>query len=114
MRETWYTDSKGRKIAVQLPDGAPDSDAMLGIRIGPPSLESLDLPEAVEVRLHNQLYARGIHTYAEALRRRRDIQSALMAALRVDTEMVVQAYNSHSEPQIEPTPASVEPVPKGG
>ena len=92
MRETSYTDDEGRTWAVQLPDGAPESDAVLGLPLGPPSLESLGLPLDVEVRLHNQLFARRLFTRRDVKARRMDIFGALQAALRVDSTAIVMLY----------------------
>lgn len=75
-----------------LPEGAPDVDAPMGLRLGPPSLEALDLPEDVEVRLHNQLFARGLFTELDVKRRRLDIFGALQAALKVDVRRVAELY----------------------
>ena len=92
MRETSYTDSKGRHQAVSLPEGLPDSAASLGLPVGPPCLESLGLPQEVEVRLHNQLFARRIFTAREAQARRQDVFAALQASYKVDAQRIIQVY----------------------
>lgn len=90
-----WTDSEGRKTRVQIPQDAPDSDASKGIVVGPPSVESLSLPQDIGVRLHNQLYARQLFSMSDVRRRRRDVLGALMAALKVDAERIVQLYNDN-------------------
>lgn len=92
MRETHYIDHEGRYWCVLLPDDAPESDAPKGIPVGPPSLEALGLPAATEIRLHNQLYARGIFTERDARRRVQDLQAALSAAFRVDANIIADLY----------------------
>lgn len=99
MREASYQDGKGRYWAVLLPEGVPDSDANMGLPLGPPDISELDLPEEAAVRLHNELFARRIFTYSEATKRRQDIFSALQAAFKLDTSRVVDVY--YTEVQIE-------------
>lgn len=94
MRITSYEDSDGRMFLVQLPDGVPDSDASMGLPLGPPDLSVLNLPLETEVRLNNQLFHRRILTAKDARIRRQDIFAAWQAALRVDTDAVVQCYNA--------------------
>ena len=92
MKTLVYTDSKTRKTWVNLPDNAPDSHASKGIPIGPPSLSSLNLPVDIEVRLHNELFNRGILTAKDARRRQVEIFAALQSALRVDTTRIQNLY----------------------
>ena len=92
MRETKYVDPQGRYHAVLLPDGAPDSDASMGIPLGPPSLAALNLPESLEVLLHNQLYSRRIFTWQDAKKRRQDVVGALQGALKIDAERILELY----------------------
>jgi hypothetical protein len=80
---------------VQLPKDAPDSEASRGVVLGPPSVDSLSLPEDISVRLHNQLHARQLFSMSDVRRRRQDVLGALMAALKVDVERVVQLYNDN-------------------
>lgn len=75
-----------------LPDDADATDAPLGVPIGPPPLDDLGLPEDTAVRLHNELYARGVLTIDDARRHRADLVAALMAALRVDAETIYNIY----------------------
>jgi hypothetical protein len=105
MREMSYTDDEGRQWAVSLPDGVPESDAALGIPLGPPSLAPLGLPLDVEVRIHNQLFARRLFTPRDVKTRRMEIVGALQAALRVDIVAIAALY------QVE-EPAAVPAKPK--
>lgn len=80
-----------------LPEGVPDSDASMGMPLGPPSLESLGLPEEQEVRLHNQLFDRRLYTRQDAQRRRQDIMGALFAAFKVDAQRIVDLYGQEEK-----------------
>lgn len=97
MRQASYEDAKGRKWAVLLPDDATEADAPMGIPLGPPSLESLDLPEEVEVRLHNQLFERRLFTVADIKARRQDIFGALQATLKVDIARIAALYTEEGK-----------------
>lgn len=105
MRQTSYEDAQGRKWRVALPDQLPDSEASVGLHIGPPSLEPLGLPEEIEIRLHNQLFARGIITLADAQRKKRDIFGALQATFKVDIMRIFQLYK-----EVRPDDASQQKV----
>lgn len=94
MKQTQYTDEKGRCHAVMLPDGVPDEDAAKGLPLGPPSLESLGLPEELEIRLHNQLFSRHLFTAKDVRARRIDVLGSLMGAFKLDAEKIVQVYLS--------------------
>lgn len=91
-REIVYTDPYGRRFRVLIPAGAPDSEAEHGMILGPPILEDLGLPIEAEVRLHNQLEARGIIYRRDAERRPGEIVAALQAALKVDAQRVQALY----------------------
>lgn len=93
MKKVRYTDKDGRHTLVWLPDTAPDADARMGVPIGPPPLGALKLPKAIDVRLHNELFARGLFTREDVTRNRRDVISALMAALKVDAEAIIGCYS---------------------
>lgn len=99
-RRTSYTDAEGRRWAVDLPAGAPDGDAAMGLHVGPQPLHELGLPLATEVKLHNELFARGILTLSDAKQRRAELFAALQAAYAVDGERLIQLYaeasNGHS------------------
>ena len=76
-----------------LPDNAPDTDASLGMFVGPPPLTDLSLPDDVEVELHNQLFARRIFTVADVKARPMDVFAALQAALKVETNKIIELYS---------------------
>lgn len=117
MRQASYEDALGRKIAVLLPEGAPDVDAPMGLRLGPPSLESLDLPEEVEVRLHNQLFERRLFTQADVRARRQDIFGALQATFKVDIARIAALYTEEgkdgNKQRVEPKQKSKKRKTKG-
>lgn len=92
MRRVTSVDPQGRWTAVWLPDGAPDSDAPMGIPIGPPSLDSLGLPPEVQTRLHNELFVRGIYSVRDAISGRQNLVGALMSALKLDVERITDIY----------------------
>lgn len=92
MKDVKYIDSGGRIWWVKIPDNLPDSEARLGIPIGPPSLEGLGLPEEIEISLHNQLAARRIFTSRDIKTRRADVLAAIQGALKLDTEKILTLY----------------------
>lgn len=95
MREIDYTDERGRKYRVKLPDDADDSEAQYGILVGPQAVvDELGLPEPQATRLHNQLHARGIWTDKEARKRMTDIFGALQSAFQTDVTAVLNAYQT--------------------
>ncbi len=89
---TSYIDEEGRHHAVMLPDDVPDAEAAKGVPLGPPILSSLGLTKEQELRLHNQLFSRGLYGAKDVRARRVDVTAALMSALKVDTERIVQLY----------------------
>lgn len=86
-----YQDDEGRWWVVLVPPGHED-EASMGIPVGPPDLASLGLPEAVEVRLHNQLFNRGLLTARDLKGRGQEVFAALQAAYRVDQGAVTALY----------------------
>jgi len=77
---------------VELPEGAPDSDASKGVPVGPPSLKPLGLPLDIEVRLHNELFHRGLLTKNDAVRHKQDIGSALQSTLKLSIHDILNTY----------------------
>lgn len=75
-----------------LPPSALDLEAANGIPVGPPNLEDLNLPLEIEVKLNNELFARGILTAADAIKKRPEVVAALMAALKVDAGRIIDIY----------------------
>jgi len=92
MRRINYTTPDGRQWRVELPDEAEDSEVAQGVPVGPPDFTALGLPPELLGRLHEQLFRRGILTYAEALSRPHEIQAAWQAALRVDVTDIMRVY----------------------
>ena len=100
MKKVTYKDGKGRLYQVSLPDDVPDSEAIKGIPIGPPDVvDVLGLPEPLATRLHNELHRRGLWNHREIRRRPGALTGALQAALRVDFQMLSNAYHKVDNPQ---------------
>lgn len=81
-----------KKYKAIVPDGSDPSTWSYGVIVGPPDLSILGLPYDIEVRLHNELYVRGLIKYVDVRRDMRSVTGALMAALKVDTQLIAQAY----------------------
>lgn len=92
LKRVSYTEDSGKKVMVLLPQEAPEEEAQKGILIGPPEIESLGLSEEATVRLHNELFERGILTPKDALRGRDQIMYALQATFKVDVDRIVELY----------------------
>lgn len=92
LRELDHVDTEGRRFRVMLPEGVPDTEAGIGINLGPPDLTPLNLPLSVEVRLNNELHARRLFRAPDVARRRQDVVGALMAALSLDAGRIVDLY----------------------
>lgn len=93
MRDVEYTDPRGRKYRVYLPEGEPVERAPMGIPIGPPDVvETLGIAEPFATRLHNELYARGLFTADIARRKPTELQAAIMSAAKVDAQTVYKAF----------------------
>lgn len=101
MFETEYVDYEGRKFWIRLPDGAQPDDYQFGLRLGPPDLSQLGLPLAVEVRVHNELYYRRLFHFSDVKRKRQDLVGALMAALKLDADKLLEVYRVESLPSEE-------------
>lgn len=93
LRAIEYIDHDGRLWARGLPDDVPDSQAKVGVPLGPPPLTSLGLPKQIEIRLHNQLYNRHILTERDARTRFNEVRAALQAALGVDAAAILAVYS---------------------
>lgn len=86
------TEREGKKYKVVVPEGALEENWQYGVIVGPPDLSKLGLPYELEVRLHNELFNRGLITIPDVRRNMQSLQGALQAALRVDVQTIVQAY----------------------
>lgn len=114
LRRVEYKDPEGRRHIRLLPPGAPDSDAAIGIEYGPPPLSVLGLPGEVELRLHNELFVRGLFTYREVAQRPQEVQAALAAAYRVDALGVVDVYRREADAGSRSKPKNRQDVAKPG
>lgn len=92
MRIVTWTDDEGRRWRRGLPDDAPDSAAQYGAPMGPPPLDRLNLPLALEVRLHNELHDRGVFYESHTRGGLPAIRAALDAALRLDVHEIAACY----------------------
>lgn len=90
-RVTWQ-DDEGRQYVTLIPEDAPDSDASIGVPVGPPSLSPLGLPKDIEIQLHNELFHRGLITATDVKRRQQDVISALQSALKVAAQEIILLY----------------------
>jgi hypothetical protein len=86
------TDELGRKTNYIVPDGAPKSTWSQGILMGPPDLSELGLPEEVAIKLHNELFNRGLVSKRDIRQRRQDIMMSFAAAMRFEVERIIQLY----------------------
>lgn len=92
LKEVDWVDEEGRIWRTLIPQSVSDSEAQRGVPIGPPSLEDLELPLTLEVRLHNQLHARRLFTIKDVKARRRDVVGALLAVFKIDAQRIVGLY----------------------
>lgn len=82
----------GKKYKVIVPDDADPELWQYGVVVGPPDLGVLDLPPSIEVRLHNELYVRGLITKVDIMRRGVELVAALQAVLKVDAQRIAELY----------------------
>lgn len=96
LRLTHYMDEEGRKWRTLIPEGMPETEqqARMGIPAGPVSTDTLGWPPELQVRLHNQLFDRGIWGPREAVSRPQDVQGAIIAALKTDVQRVLSLYRA--------------------
>lgn len=93
MRTVDWTDHRGRNYRSYLPDNVPDSQAEIGILIGPPDIvDEVGIPEPLATRLHNLLHRRGLYNIRAARKNPNALQGALQAALKVDMNILMQAF----------------------
>ena len=82
----------GKKYKAIVPDNSEELMWQYGIIIGPPDLSGLRLPHEIEVRLNNELFNRGLISKKDLRNNINNVQGALMAALRVDAQTILAAY----------------------
>ena len=93
MRQVEYTDERGRKYIVSLPDNVPDSEADKGILIGPPDVvDNLGLHEPLATRLHNELFANKLWNIKIVRRQPKLLFGILHRVLKVDVHRLMSAY----------------------
>lgn len=81
-----------KKYKVVVPDDAPAELWQYGVVLGPPDLSALGLPYETEVRLHSELFVRGLIQMVDVQRHSGEVVSALQAALRVDAQRITELY----------------------
>lgn len=94
MRQLTYKDADGLNWRVELPEGADDKEAPLGIPVGPPDVRELNLPSELAKRLHFELAGRGLYSYNDVLKAGgiRNILAAWQAALQMDASQIMLLY----------------------
>lgn len=93
-----WVDDMGRKYNSIIPAGATDGEAVRGVKYGPPPLDVLGLPTDVSVRLHNELFARGLFTYEQVRHSLNEVLGAIQQAFRVDAQIVSALYYRKEHP----------------
>lgn len=95
LKRVYHQDNEGRKFIYMIPETAPESHAEMGVLLGPPSLEELDLPLQLEVKLNNALFARNIITPEDA-RNTELIRDAILGALKLDAQKIASLYRGET------------------
>ena len=65
-----------------------------------PPLDILGLPPDIEFRLHEALFAHGLFTKQDALRRLGDVLNAVRSALKLDVQHVLEVYIHAEDDQV--------------
>jgi hypothetical protein len=60
--------------------------------LGPPDVSGLGLPEAILIKLHNELFNRSLITWLDVRQRPQEVQAALQAALKIDAGAIMGLY----------------------
>lgn len=95
MRIVDYTDERGRKYSVRLPDGAPDSEAEKGIPVGPPDVvDYLGLPEPMATEIHNKLFDYKLFSAKDVARNPTQLHSIIQSTLKLCVARVMDAYRN--------------------
>lgn len=87
-----HVDDSGRSWVVLVPSG--ETNTGLGIVQGPPDVSELGLPKEVAIRLHNELFIRGLITSKDIRGRALEVAAAVMAAYRVDVVALLNLYGA--------------------
>lgn len=99
MRNVPYTDEEGYKWVVAIPENAPDEHASMGLKIGPPSMEVLELPFPLDRRLNNELFNRGFITYKDVAKRRNEFVAVWQAVLKTDVVRLIELFQNAEPPE---------------
>lgn len=83
----------GKLYKAQVPDLAPRSAWQYGVIVGPPDFEN-SLPMELARRLHNELFARGLITLQDTVKRANDVSAAWQSALKYDVGQILASYTS--------------------
>ncbi len=92
MRRVVWSDMQGRRWTSLIPEAWDEAMAEQGIPVGPVSLETMGLPLAWEVALHNALHDRNLLTYRDVLQRPGDVAQALRAVWKRGATEVIDIF----------------------
>lgn len=92
-------DIEGLDYMVSVPIDTEESEYLYGLIVGPPEnlVDQLAIqmdPYDVAQALHKELFARGLITYDDVIKRRQDVTGALMAVLRLYGEKIIEVYRN--------------------
>lgn len=91
-----YLDTEtGKLYLVELPDDQSEDMARFGVVLGPPDL-NIDLG-GFATRVHNELYYRKVFTFEDCRRRPMDVVSAVQQAVKLDAQVVTEAYYKYEK-----------------
>ena len=93
MKKVEYVDELGRYYLMHLPDDVPDTEAGIGVPIGPPDVvDVLDLGEPYATKLHNELYRNKLWTLTDVRKDTKKLFGLLQRLLKIDVHMIINAY----------------------
>jgi len=93
MKQVEYTDERGRKYLVTLPDNVPDSEADKGVLIGPPDVaDALGLHEPLATRIHNELFTNKLWNVHIVRKQPKLLFGILQRVLKIDVHRLMSAY----------------------
>lgn len=90
MKQLLYIDKEGYKWISQLPDTASIDEISQGVLIGPPEFRNYQKEFAI--KLHNELFDRGIYTYLQAKANRQGIMQAIQSVLKFSAIAIEGEY----------------------
>lgn len=83
----------GKLYKAQVPNDAPKETWKYGVVVGPPDFEDV-LPVELARRLHNELFARGLITHLDTIKRANDVSAAWQSALKYDVGQILASYTT--------------------